>query len=358
MNSADPDIGRPAIFLSLEQGDKQFIGKGGRLGKALDKVSLTLAEGEFVAVLGPSGCGKTTLLQVLSGLEDLSGGRLMFRGRNISGLPPERRRFGLVFQSYALFPNLSVRENIGYGLHGSGWTRAGRGRRVEELISLTGLAGLENRCPGQLSGGQQQRVAVARALAPAPELLLLDEPLSALDARVRQTLGRELRAIQRQTGVTAVLVTHDQGEALALADRIILLNQGRVSQVGTPEELYARPRGRFGAEFIGHMNILALPELAGGRRLGLRYEDVEVASPTEATLRRPHTWVGRVERRTMMGPFHRLELLLNDFTTRIYADVPRSLGGNLFQEGDLVAVGLPEQRWYDLADETSHDPAN
>lgn len=344
-------------FLRLDQISKSFQGKGSRV-KALDAVNLELAEGELTTVLGPSGCGKTTLLHIVAGIEFADEGRILLADRDISRLRPEDRCFGLVFQNYALFPNLTVFENIGYGLRRSRWDRAGRRDRVSELMDMTGLSGLEKRYPAQLSGGQQQRVALARALAPKPQLLLLDEPLSALDAQVRLTLGQELRRIQRQTGVTAIMVTHDQREALALADRIILMDCGRIRQMGPPEEIYTRPNCRFGAEFIGHMNVLALPGTANGRLLGLRYEDVVVLEPTEQALASPHTWVGRVEHRALMGAYYRLELLLNDFKTRLYADVPRSLDPGLTGEGALVAVRLPEEHWYGLADESPGDVPN
>jgi len=339
-------------FMRLDRVTKIFQSRGQEL-KALDAVSLDLAEGELVTVLGPSGCGKTTLLKVIAGIEFVDEGHLILQGQDISRLAPEDRRFGLVFQNYALFPNLTVFDNIGYGLRRSRLDKTGRRLRVTELMQLTALTGLEKRYPAQLSGGQQQRVALARALAPKPRLLLLDEPLSALDAQVRLFLGQELRHIQRQTGVTALMVTHDQQEALALADRIILMDRGQVRQMGSPEELYTRPSCRFGAEFIGHMNTLVPPGSTTGRLIGLRYEDVEILAPTEQVLKLSNTWVGRVEHRALMGAYYRLELLLNDFTTRLYADVPRSADLEMFGEGELVAVRLPEDRWYDLAEEDS-----
>ncbi len=329
------------IYLHLDRITKRFANC-----TALDDVSLSFARGEFVTVLGPSGCGKTTLLGILAGIEPPDSGRLLLEGRDITAVPPEKRNFGLVFQNYALFPNLTVRDNIAYGLHGR--PKAEALARTRELVDMTELSGLENRYPAQLSGGQRQRVALARALAPDPAVLLLDEPLSALDAQVRVSLGQELLRLQRKTGVTAVMVTHDQQEALALADRVVLLNAGRVVQTGDPETLYARPAAPFAAEFVGHMNTVRLPSINGGRPTGIRFEDVRLARPSEQVLAQPNTWVGKVEHRALMGAFYRVEVLLNDFTTRLYADVPRAAqggeAGDALVRGSLAAVTLPENR--------------
>ena len=337
-------------FLSLEQVGKTFAGAG-KTAAAVHDVCLDFAQGEFITILGPSGCGKTTLLNLIVGIERSDAGRILLEGEDITAVAPECRNFGMVFQNYALFPNLTVLGNITYGLYGKNWNKSRRQERADELIALTGLHGLENRLPAQLSGGQQQRVALARALAPEPRLLLLDEPLSALDAQVRLALGQELRQIQRKTRVTTVMVTHDQQEALALADRIVLMNQGRVVQAGSPENLYTRPACRFSAEFVGHMNIVCLPEIADGQPVGLRYEDVTVSQASEWVLRQPHTVVGRVEHSALMGAFYRLELELGDFSTRIYADVPRTCPEELTREHALVAVTLPERAWHRLKPE-------
>ncbi|WP_416051351.1 putative 2-aminoethylphosphonate ABC transporter ATP-binding protein [Cupriavidus basilensis] len=241
-------------FLAVEQVGKRFGGAGGF--QALDGVSLSVAQGELLCLLGPSGCGKTTLLRIIAGLEREDTGRIHAGGRELTGLPPQARDYGILFQSYALFPNLSVAQNVAYGLQGRGMGRAHREARVAEMLSLVGLAGSERKFPGQLSGGQQQRVALARALAPAPSLLLLDEPMSALDARVREHLRLELRQLQRRLNVTTVMVTHDQDEAMAMADRIAVMEGGRIAQVGTPGEIYERPASAFVAEFIGQANWL------------------------------------------------------------------------------------------------------
>jgi iron(III) transport system ATP-binding protein len=223
---------------------------------ALGDISLDIAEGEFVCFLGPSGCGKTTLLRAIAGLDPQTSGTIHQKGRDISALPPSQRDFGIVFQSYALFPNLTVVDNVGYGLVSRRESKAAIGQRVNELLTLVGLPDAGPKYPAQLSGGQQQRVALARALATSPGLLLLDEPLSALDARVRLRLRHEIKALQRRLGVTTIMVTHDQEEALTMADRIVVMNHGAIEQVGTPQEIYRRPATAFVADFVGSMNFL------------------------------------------------------------------------------------------------------
>ncbi len=236
---------------------------------ALDGLELAVREGEFLALLGGSGSGKSTLLRLVAGFEAPDAGSIRIAGRDMAGLAPPARPCAMMFQSYALFPHLSVAENIGYGLRRAGvFSHA----RVEELLALVGLAGFGPRRPAQLSGGQQQRVALARALARKPPLLLLDEPLAALDAGLRAQTGAELRRLQRETGTSFVMVTHDQGEALALADRIAVLADGRVAQIGPPQEVYCRPATRFVAEFLGAANILQRP----GATYALRPEQLRL----------------------------------------------------------------------------------
>src|SRR5258708_4321186 len=224
---------------------------------ALGDVSLDVAEGEFVCFLGPSGCGKTTLLRAIAGLDPQSFGTIHQKGRDVAALRPAQRDFGIVFQSYALFPNLTVTDNVGYGLVSRRQERGAIVKRVTELLALVGMPDAGARYPAQLSGGQQQRVALARALATSPGLLLLDEPLSALDARVRLRLRHEIKALQRRLGVTTIMVTHDQEEALTMADRIVVMNHGAIEQVGTPQEIYRKPTTAFVADFVGSMNFLA-----------------------------------------------------------------------------------------------------
>jgi len=223
---------------------------------ALKDIYLDVYPGEFVCLLGPSGCGKTTLLRIIAGLETQSQGRVIQKDKDVSRLPPSRRDFGIVFQSYALFPNLTAAENIAYGLHNQKQSRPQIEQRVAELLELVGLTGFAAKYPAQLSGGQQQRVALARALALSPGLLLLDEPLSALDAKVRVKLRTEIARLQKQLGITTVMVTHDQAEALAMADRVVVMDRGVIAQVGTPRAIYQHPNTPFVANFIGVMNVL------------------------------------------------------------------------------------------------------
>ena len=240
---------------------------------ALGGIDLDIHRGEFVCFLGPSGCGKTTLLRIIAGLEVQTAGRIEQAGRDISRLPPAERDYGIVFQSYALFPNLTVAQNVAYGLVNRRTPRAEVDARVKELVALVGLPGSEGKVPAQLSGGQQQRIALARALATKPGLLLLDEPLSALDAIVRVHLRSEIRSLQRKLGVTTIMVTHDQEEALSVADRIVVMNAGSIEQVGTPMEVYREPATPFVADFVGRVNVLPARLEPAGLRVGPRLYD-------------------------------------------------------------------------------------
>ena len=242
---------------------------------ALKNISLEVFEGEFICFLGPSGCGKTTLLRAIAGLDIQTRGRVEQAGKDISGLPPSERDFGIVFQSYALFPNLTVVKNVAYGLENRKTPKPEIDARVTELLELVGLPGQGSKYPAQLSGGEQQRVALARALATSPGLLLLDEPLSALDAKVRVRLRHEIKALQHQLGVTTIMVTHDQEEALTMADRIVVMNEGVIEQIGTPQDIYSRPVNPFVADFIGTMNFLY--GVAGGQAQ-VRLGDIELAT--------------------------------------------------------------------------------
>jgi putative spermidine/putrescine transport system ATP-binding protein len=241
--------------------------------RALEPATLDIARGETLVLLGPSGCGKTTMLRIIAGLElpDM-GGRVLFDGRDMTSVPIERRNVGMVFQSYALFPNMSVSDNIGYGLKIRGVRKEERASRVAELVALTNISGLENRRIDQLSGGQRQRVALARAVAIRPGILLLDEPLTALDAALRDRLRGELNRLLRALGITTIYVTHDQSEAMELGDRIVVMQKGAIAQIGSPREIYFTPKNRFVAEFIGAANIIEAPiengqlVLPGGRQ--------------------------------------------------------------------------------------------
>ena len=265
-----------APFLSLKQIRKEF---GSFV--ALKDVDLDIQKGEFVCFLGPSGCGKTTLLRIIAGLEVQTAGSVHQAGQDISRLPPAGRDYGIVFQSYALFPNLSVADNVAYGLVNRKTPKAQAQQRVTELVKLVGLPGSEAKYPAQLSGGQQQRIALARALANKPGLLLLDEPLSALDALERVRLRGEIRALQQSLGVTTIMVTHDQEEALSVADRIVVMNQGVIEQVGAPMAIYREPASPFVADFVGKVNVLPARVSGGVLQLGelrLAHPDVNSAA--------------------------------------------------------------------------------
>jgi putative spermidine/putrescine transport system ATP-binding protein len=240
---------------------------------ALEPATLDIARGETLVLLGPSGCGKTTMLRIIAGLElPDAGGKVLFDGKDMTSVPIEKRNVGMVFQSYALFPNMSVADNIGYGLRIRGMPKQERASRVAELVALTNITGLENRRIDQLSGGQRQRVALARAVAIRPGILLLDEPLTALDAALRERLRGELNRLLRALGITAIYVTHDQAEAMELGDRVVVMRKGEIAQIGSPREIYFAPQSRFVAEFIGAANILEAPlenghlVLPGGRQ--------------------------------------------------------------------------------------------
>jgi len=250
--------------------------------KAVDGVDLTIAEGSFFAMLGPSGSGKTTCLRLISGFEKPTAGTIRIFGEDVSQTPPHLRNVNTVFQDYALFPHLNVRDNVAYGLMVKGIGRAARYKAAEEMLALVHLDGYGNRKPGQLSGGQRQRVALARALVNRPRVLLLDEPLGALDLKLREAMQDELKALQHRLGLTFVFVTHDQHEALSMADSLAVFNEGKIAQIGTPQDVYDRPATRFVADFVGSSNVLP-PDLT--RALGgpakwssLRPEAVRLAA--------------------------------------------------------------------------------
>jgi spermidine/putrescine transport system ATP-binding protein len=252
---------------------------------ALDRVSLSIQENEFFTLLGPSGCGKTTLLRSIAGFSTPDSGSIAVHGQSLDGLPPYRRPVNTVFQSYAVFPHMTVERNIAFGLEMNRFPRAKIAARVKEMLALVRLEGLGGRMPAQLSGGQQQRVAFARALAPGPRVLLLDEPLSALDQKLRTDMQLELKRLQRDVGITFIFVTHDQHEALMMSDRIAVMDRGRILQIGSPEEIYDRPVARFVADFIGDTNILQATVAAPGRYRLASGEEITAAesgAPGEA----------------------------------------------------------------------------
>ncbi|MBK5231452.1 MAG: ABC transporter ATP-binding protein [Thermoleophilia bacterium] len=247
--------------------------------KAVDGVDLDVARGEFLAFLGPSGCGKTTLLRIIAGFESADQGRVVVAGEDVSKLPPERRPLNMVFQRYALFPHLAVEENVAFGLKLAKRPKAEIRNRVAELLELVQLSHCAKRRPQQISGGQAQRVALARALARAPEVLLLDEPLTALDRAVRKDLQEQLKTIQREVGTTFIYVTHDQEEAMAMSTRIALMNEGRIDQLAAPNELYRQPSSSFAASFVGDANILTCAVTRNGSDPGFRWKEMSLEGP-------------------------------------------------------------------------------
>ncbi len=261
------------------------FGQGDTAVRALDDVSVEIREGEFFTLLGPSGCGKTTLLRLIAGFEMPTDGVILLDGQDITYLPPNKRPVNTVFQSYALFPHLTVAQNIGFGLEMLGKSRAEVKSRTEQMLALVKLEAMAGRKTSQLSGGQQQRVALARALAPEPKVLLLDEPLSALDLKLRQAMQIELKRLQVETGITFVFVTHDQEEALTMSDRIGVMSAGKLQQVGSAKEIYTRPKNRFVASFIGETNFLSATAEGGKVRLGSGdYVAFETAVKGDVTL--------------------------------------------------------------------------
>ncbi len=296
MGVGDGDGGAAPGALSCRNLRKTF---GGTV-RALDDVSIDIAAGEFFTLLGPSGCGKTTLLRAIAGFEAQDSGSIHLGGQPLDGLPPPQRPVNTVFQSYAVFPHMTVAENVAFALEMQRKPRGMIAARVEEMLALVRLQGLGGRKPSQLSGGQQQRVALARALAAAPKLLLLDEPLSALDLKLRNEMRLELKRLQGETGITFVFVTHDQHEALTMSDRIAVMREGKVLQVGTPTEIYERPSLRFVADFIGEANLIAATRVAPGRfRLA---GGEELAATEDAGPEGPVTLVLRPERARLAAP--------------------------------------------------------
>lgn len=299
---------------------------------ALNDVSFEIEDGEFVCVLGPSGCGKSTLLRVIAGLEDIESGKVEIGGRDVTGEPPSARNFGIVFQSYALFPNMTAEENVAYGLWNKRLSREEIASRVSGALEMVGLTEQRKKYPQQLSGGQQQRVAIARAIVLKPEFLLLDEPLSALDAKVRVKLRRELRRIQQKLGITTIMVTHDQEEALSLADRVIVMNNSVIEQIDTPQKVYESPSSPFVADFVGTVNFV------GGRSGAVRPESIRLSGEAAED-----SIPGRVCDIEFRGSFYRVgvETADGEYT----ADVPAQRRAELpLRFGALVYLDIPAEK--------------
>lgn len=265
---------------------------------ALKNINLTIEKGEFISFLGPSGCGKTTLLRVISGLEELNSGNIFLKGKDISNLHPSKRNFSIVFQSYALFPNMTVWENIAYGLENKKIPKDKIKDKVLEVLEMVGLAGISGKYPNEMSGGQQQRVALARAVALEPDVLLLDEPLSALDAKVREKLRNDIKMLQKKLGLTTIMVTHDQEEALSVSDKIMVMQSGVVMQVGTPREIYEKPNSLFVADFIGKINFLSDGNSIRPEHIKV-VSEINTETPNKTVMREVESW-------EYLGPSYRL----------------------------------------------------
>ncbi|KAF2962222.1 ABC transporter ATP-binding protein [Fervidobacterium sp. 2310opik-2] len=253
------------VSLKIESVSKIFKDYKGREIKAVDNISFEVKPGEFVTLLGPSGCGKTTTLRMIAGFEKPTSGRILINDTNVVEIPPWKRDTAMVFQSYGLFPHMNVKENIAYGLKMRKIPKEEINKRVENILKIVGLEGFGDRPPSSLSGGQQQRVALARALVVEPSVLLFDEPLSNLDVLLREQMRVEIKRIQREVGITAIYVTHDRTEALTLSDKIVLMNKGKIEQIGTPEDIYERPASKFAAEFMGKINFFPIEVLEIGK---------------------------------------------------------------------------------------------
>jgi putative spermidine/putrescine transport system ATP-binding protein len=317
-------------------------------------VTLDVAEGEFVVLLGPSGCGKTTTLRMIAGFVEPTRGRVRIGGQDVTGLPPWKRNTGLVFQNYALFPHLTVSQNVAFGLEMRGIAKAEIGGKVAEVLRLVRLGHLGDRLPRQLSGGQQQRVALARALVFRPDVLLLDEPLSNLDAKLRNEVRVEIRSLQQRLGITTVMVTHDQEEALTMADRLVVMSEGMVRQVGSQRDLYERPVSRFVADFVGRssfirgqmedgrlvsdggLSIRCDRHLSGDAVLALRPERVAVSA--EPLAAKDNCFPGEVEFVSYMGGLIDIHIKLTD-RDRVVAQIANHEGSTLPKVGDRVHVG-------------------
>jgi iron(III) transport system ATP-binding protein len=361
----------PAV-VGLERLTKEFRSPEGRSVVAVDDISLEFGGGSFVTLLGPSGCGKTTTLRMIAGFEQPTSGRILVDGVDVSGRTPDKREMGMVFQSYALFPHLSVFENVAYGLRLRRRSGPALRESVEQTLSLVGLSGLGSRRPSELSGGQQQRVALARAMAIEPRVLLFDEPLSNLDAKLRVSLRGEIRRIQQTLGITSVYVTHDQSEAMALSDVVVVMNAGRVEQAGSPDGVYRRPATRFVADFIGRANFVpaSVASVRHGSAevsmLGLRGSvpaapGVEVGSGASVVVRPESIRVGVgegrgvVRRSTFLGPMAEYELEVGEGLVLQAVD-PDWMVRGLHDPGEEVTWSLRPEQAYVLPPSAAGEP--
>jgi len=313
-------------------------GRGIAAVHALREVDVLIGSHEFFTLLGPSGCGKTTLLRLIGGFEMPSSGAILIDGKDVAALPPQKRPVNTVFQNYALFPHMTVAENVAFGLEMCNWAPADIETRVKVTLEMVRLTSFANRKPNQMSGGQQQRVALARALAPKPSVLLLDEPLSALDLKLRKEMQAELKRLQRETGITFVLVTHDQEEALAMSDRIAVMRDGKILQIGSPADIYDNPNCRFVADFIGEANLIPGEVLgrSGALTVAVRPERVSLAAPGDVSDFRSSGTVAAV---TFLGLDTLYEVTLkSEIKLRVRSRDRQAM----FQPGDAVAVGWPQ----------------
>jgi putative spermidine/putrescine transport system ATP-binding protein len=325
--------------------------------RAVDDVSFEVRDGEFFAMLGPSGSGKTTSLRLIAGFEEPDAGAIALHGKSVLGVPPYDRQVNTVFQDYALFPHMNVLDNVAYGLMVRGVARAERYRRAEEMLQLVALGGLGGRRAAALSGGQRQRVALARALINHPEVLLLDEPLGALDLKLRQQMQTELKALQRKVGITFVYVTHDQEEALGMSDRVAVFNRGRIEQVGTPEEVYEHPATAFVAGFVGASNIVdaaTAERLTGrGQAFSLRPERIRIAlGPGSGDGVADHAFEGTVVSVQYHGASTRIEVAIDGASTLV-VDQPNDLSGERPEPGRRVRLSWPSAAMQPLGGEAA-----
>jgi putative spermidine/putrescine transport system ATP-binding protein len=314
--------------------------------KAVDRVDLEIAEGEFFAMLGPSGSGKTTCLRLIAGFEQPTGGEIAIFGENANGVPPWKRNVNTVFQDYALFPHMSILDNVAYGLMVKGVDKVTRLRAAEEALAMVALPGYGTRKAGQLSGGQRQRVALARALVNKPRVLLLDEPLGALDLKLREQMQEELKSLQKALGITFVFVTHDQGEALSMADRLAVFNNGGIVQAGTPEDIYQRPTSRFVADFVGSSNVLApdfTARLTGDRAWSsLRPELIALGPAGDGSI----GFSGRLATRSFLGSV--LRVAVDAEGQRLHANLPATSA--LPADGETIILSFPRNALVRLGD--------